>query len=260
MQGQPLKLRRPKDYQGHDPAPPSLFGAQGPAMVPTQMPGMFPPGMLPGMVPGVNPLQAQSSPHKLYIGNLPKELTAPLLEEMLTAFGPLKSFSFPTDASNVTQGFAFCEYEDSSLTDAVIESFNGFEVGDTKLIVRRAAQATAPVAAPGMLPPMSGMAATRVLVLLNMVTEEDLKDDEEYDDLVEDITGGIEMCGKLKEIKIPRPSKDGSDVPGVGKIFAKFENVEQAKQAQFQLGSKSFDGRRVVTSYMDEDKFDNNEF
>ncbi len=79
--------------------------------------------------------------------------------------------------------------------------------------------------------------STEVLCLLNMVTEEELRDDEEFEgrsisfdgfvlvkevflfsiDIMEDVR---EECGKygfVKSLEIPRPIQ-GVDVPGVGKV------------------------------------------
>ena len=42
--------------------------------------------------------------------------------------------------------------------------------------------------------------ATEVLVLMNMVTPEELGDDEEYEDILEDIKDECGKYGKLKDI------------------------------------------------------------
>jgi hypothetical protein len=45
---------------------------------------------------------------------------------------------------------------------------------------------------------------TRILVLLNMVTEQDLATDQDYNDLREEVREECEKYGKLLSIKIPR--------------------------------------------------------
>ena len=68
---------------------------------------------------------------------------------------------------------------------------------------------------------MQGMAGpglpTEVLCLLNMVTEEELKDEEEYEDILEDIREECGKYGEVRSLEIPRPLP-GVDVPGVGKV------------------------------------------
>ena len=81
------------------------------------------------------------------------------------------------------------------------------QLGDKKLIVQRASigakNATATgmgavaIQVPGMPMAMMGMGGsgppTEVLCLMNMVTPDELRDDDEYEDIVEDIK---EECGK----------------------------------------------------------------
>ena len=50
---------------------------------------------------------------------------------------------------------------------------------------------------------------TRVLVLLNMVTEEDFESSEDYEGLVDEVKEESETIGKLLSLKIPRPITSG---------------------------------------------------
>lgn len=84
--------------------------------------------------------------------------------------------------------------------------------------------------------PMQPTVSTEVLCLLNMVTEEELRDDEEYEgidmiiflrfvtkvclfliDIMEDVREECGKYGSVKSLEIPRPIQ-GVDVPGVGKV------------------------------------------
>merc|ERR1719507_2805640 len=75
------------------------------------------------------------------------------------------------------------------------------------------------------VPGMAGMAGpgqpTEVLCLLNMVVEEELIDEEEYEDILEDIKEKCATYGGVKSIEIPRPVP-GVEVPGCGKVFVEF--------------------------------------
>ena len=46
---------------------------------------------------------------------------------------------------------------------------------------------------------------TEVLCLLNMVTVEELAEDEEYEDIIEDMKDECGKYGRVKSIEIPRP-------------------------------------------------------
>ena len=104
---------------------------------------------------------------------------------------------------------------------------SGMQLGDKKLIVQRASVGAKNVVGMNMLPAsvqipgMQGMSGpglpTEVLCLLNMVTEEELRDEEEYEDILEDIREECSKYGEVRSLEIPRPLP-GVDVPGVGKV------------------------------------------
>lgn len=50
-----------------------------------------------------------------------------------------------------------------------------------------------------------------------MVTPEELKDEEEYEDILEDIKEECNKYGIVRSLEIPRPI-EGVDVPGCGKV------------------------------------------
>lgn len=60
---------------------------------------------------------------------------------------------------------------------------------------------------------------------------EQLEIDEEYSEILEDVKEECAKYGEVLSIKIPRP-KFAELVPGLGKIFVEFGNVEQAKEAR----------------------------
>jgi splicing factor U2AF subunit len=110
---------------------------------------------------------------------------------------------------------------------------------------------------------------SRVLQLLNMVTPEELVDNEDYEgrSTVEvkmcfDADVGLEICEEVMEecqkygpvlaMKIPRPSGGGRPSAGVGKIFLKYQDAESAKKALQALAGRKFADRTVVTTFFDE--------
>jgi len=101
---------------------------------------------------------------------------------------------------------------------------------------------------------------SNVLALLQMVTSDDLKDDEEYQEIVEDIRDECSKYGTVKSITIPRPNPDGNEVQGVGKVFVEFEAVEQAKMARESLQGRTFESRTVVAQFFDIKKYENKDF
>merc|ERR1712112_86458 len=113
------------------------------------------------------------------------------------------------------------------------------------------------------VPGMSGMAGpgqpTEELCLLNMVVEEELQDEEEYEDILDDIRDECSKFGTVKSIEIPRPVP-GVEVPGLGKVFIEFSNCDECQSAQLSLTGRKFANRVVVTSYYEVDKYHRREF
>jgi len=263
VRGQTVKIRRPKDYQ-----PPA---------------GADPDPVAPQHVAGVISTVVADTPHKVYIGGLPFDLKDEHCKELLQTFGPLKAFHLVTDPqSGMSKGFAFCEYVDPAITALAIQGLNDMQIGDKKLLVQFASVGAKNnqqggmmrPGMPGMPPPPSSLAmpgappgmqfepviATRVLVLMNMVTMDDLTDPEEYDEIKDDVRGECERCGIVTGFEMPRPGPNGEPVPGMTKIFVEFANTQGSQTAQQALSGRVFDGRRVVTSYLEDSKFANRQF
>lgn len=100
------------------------------------------------------------------------------------------------------------------------------QLGDKKLIVQRASvgakntnvNQVAPVQiqVPGLSLVGASGPPTEVLCLLNMVTPDELREEDEYEDILEDIKEECNKYGVVRSVEIPRPI-DGVDVPGLGK-------------------------------------------
>jgi splicing factor U2AF 65 kDa subunit len=116
------------------------------------------------------------------------------------------------------------------------------QLGDKKLIIQLASiGAKTGMTTTGVMNPMSNAPVnvqvpglnfissnstpiTEVLCLLNMVTEDELTDDEEYEEILEDVKDECNKYGAVKSIEIPRPIP-GVDVPGVGKVIYSFYSL-----------------------------------
>lgn len=251
FQGQSLKIRRPRDYQ---PVP----GA-------SETPDVA--------VPGVVSTVVQDSPHKIFIGGLPNYLNEDQVKELLSSFGQLKAFNLVKDsATQLSKGYAFAEYVDPNITDQAIAGLNGMQLGDKKLTVQRAsvgnkADGSVP-SEPAVQIQVQGLAmsqvggigpATEVLVLMNMVSNEELTDDEEYEEILEDVKEECTKYGTVRSLEVPRPI-EGVTVPGVGKVYVEFASSTDCAKAQQSLSGRKFANRVVITSYYDPEKYHRREF
>jgi len=239
--GQQLKIRRPRDY------------------VPIQQDYAAL-----GRMPVSNIVV--DSPYKIFIGGLPTHLTSEQVKELLSSFGQLKAFNLVVDQNTgLSKGYAFCEYLDASLTDQAIAGLNGMQLGENKLLVQlsctgarttgTAINTQTQIAgidlSKGAGPP------TEVLCLMNMITEEELQQDEEYEDILEDVREECVKYGNVVSLEIPRP---GVDERGIGKVFVEFSSKNECQRAQAALTGRKFANRVVVTSYFDPDLYHRRQF
>jgi len=110
--------------------------------------------------------------------------------------------------------------------------------------------------------------ATRVLLLENMVQESELKDDEEFKDILADVREECEKHGKVEQVVVPRPFQESKteDVQGprtgvgVGRIFVLFTEAESSMKAQQALNGRLFNENAVRASFYPESDYNNRIF
>lgn len=76
---------------------------------------------------------------RLYVGNLPEELSRQELEAVFAEAGDTVSIKIITDRkTNKCRGFGFLTVKSEEQADEIIEKFNGFALKDNSLKVERA--------------------------------------------------------------------------------------------------------------------------
>ena len=91
---------------------------------------------------------------------------------------------------------------------------------------------------------------SRVVELQNMLAEDDLANEEEYEDIMEDTREECSQFGELVSVIIPKAGE-----PGATKIFLEYATPQDAAKAIQALQGRTFDGRLVQANYCDEAKF-----
>lgn len=265
-----LRVRRPNDYR------PELVVSTGP--IPTFKPDVLAQyGVSPNQVGMPNSNIPSNSPDKIFVGGLPYNLTDEQVMELLSTFGPLKSFHQVREAGSITtKGYAFCEYTSMENAEAAIAALNGMELGDKRLTVKFANQnqqnnnnfGMQNQGYPAGYNATSGSMGqntlfnsipTRVLKLGNMVTHDDLVNDSEYDDIREDVRLECQQFGPVANVVIPR-MRDGFPASAEGYIYVEFTHVETSRAAAMSLHGRKFAERAVIAQYFDEGKFANRNF
>ncbi|KAL5557256.1 hypothetical protein UlMin_039492 [Ulmus minor] len=267
FEGAPVKVRRPSDYN------PSLAATLGPSQ-PNPNLNLAAVGLTPGSAGGLE------GPDRIFVGGLPYYFTEAQIKELLESFGPLRGFDLVKDReTGNSKGYAFCVYQDLAVTDIACAALNGIKMGDKTLTVRRANQganqpkpeqesilqhAQQQIAMQRIImlqqAPIPGPAATKVVCLTQVVSADELRDDEEYEDIMEDMRQEGEKFGPLVKAVIPRPRPDGEPAPGVGKVFLEYSDTEGSMKARAGLNGRKFGGHEVVAVYYPEDKFAQGEY
>ncbi|PWA84250.1 splicing factor U2af large subunit B [Artemisia annua] len=260
FEGAPVKVRRPSDYN------PSLAATLGPSQ-PNPNLNLGAVGLTPGSAGGLE------GPDRIFVGGLPYYFTEAQVRELLESFGALRGFDLVKDReTGNSKGYAFCVYQDLSVTDIACAALNGIKMGDKTLTVRRANQgqtqpkpeqesvllhAQQQIALQRLMlqPGPIGPPPTKVLSLTQVVTEEELVNDEDYEDILEDMKLECGKFGNLVNVVIPRPNPNGEPVAGVGKVFLEYDDTEGSTRARQGLNGRKFGGNQVVASFYPEDKF-----
>ncbi|XP_058215945.1 splicing factor U2af large subunit B isoform X1 [Rhododendron vialii] len=257
FEGAPVKVRRPSDYN------PSLAATLGPSQ-PNPNLNLGAVGLTPGSAGGLE------GPDRIFVGGLPYYFTEVQIRELLESFGPLRGFDLVKDReTGNSKGYAFCVYQDLAVTDIACAALNGIKMGDKTLTVRRANQGTTqpkPEQENVLLHAQQQIAlqrlmlqptalATKVLCLTQVVNVDELKDDEDYEDIIEDMRTECGKFGTLVNVVIPRPNPNGEPTPGLGKVFLEYVDVDGATKARQGLNGRKFGGNQVVAVFYPENKF-----
>lgn len=97
-------------------------------------------------------------------------------------------------------------------------------------------------------------APTRILVLANMVTPEELSNDNEYQEIKLDVESELRKYGNLRSCIIPRPVS-GQVVPGLGRVFVEYSLPNEATRARQEVEGRQFGNSVVACDYFDENKY-----
>ncbi|KAL0693747.1 hypothetical protein Bca4012_060927 [Brassica carinata] len=152
------------------------------------------------------PAGGLEGPDRIFVGGLPYYLTEDQIRELLESFGPLR------------------------VTDIACAALNGIKM-DSKTAY--SVQSKRLMLQPGGTP-------TKIVCLTQVVSADDLGDDEEYEDIMADMRQEGGKFGNLVNVVIPRPHPDHDPTPGVGKVFLEYVDVDGAAKAR-----SGMNGRKV---------------
>ncbi|CAI5465672.1 unnamed protein product [Closterium sp. Yama58-4] len=272
FEGVSVRVRRPSDYN------PSMAATLGPTQ-PSPNLNLAAVGLTAGGSGGAD------GPDRIFVGGLPYYLTEEQIRELLSSFGPLRAFDLVKDRdTGNSKGYGFCVYQDPSVTDIACMALNGMKMGDKTLTVRRAtasgqakpeqanvlAQAQQQIAlswrmaltgantvglGAAAVPGAAVDIPTKIICLSQVVSPNELTNDEDYDEIMEDMREECAKYGSLVNVVIPRPPAPGATAPGVGKVFVEYGDTAGALKAKAALHGRKFGGNAVVAIFYPEDAY-----
>uniref|UniRef100_A0A0C9QXC6 Splicing factor U2af large subunit n=1 Tax=Wollemia nobilis TaxID=56998 RepID=A0A0C9QXC6_9CONI len=283
-EGVPVRVKRPSDYN------PLLAAALGPSQ-PNPNLNLAAVGLVAGST-GI-----ADGPDRIFVGGLPYYLTEDQIIDLLSSFAPLGAFDLVKDReTGNSKGYGFCVYQDPAVIDIACAALNGLKMGDRTLTVRRASasgqpkpeQADVLVHAQQQIAvqklalqlngstSMSGMisglftevesnqlanVATKVVCLSQVVEPDDLRDDNEYEEILEDMRDECGKYGTLINLVIPRPGPSEIEASsGVGMVFVEYSDAQAAARAIAALNGRKFGGNVVSATFYSEEKFEQGDY
>jgi splicing factor U2AF 65 kDa subunit len=227
---------------------------------------------------------------ELFIGNTTPEMTEAMLREFLG--NALQQVGLanpaipgnPITAARVSGKFAFIELRSAHEATAAL-NLNNIPFMGTALRVGRPSKWTGPpdvhgnwedilakamsgelnllaqqqqqhgMMGAGTVPQQSLQAPSKIVQLQNMLTEEDLADPVEYEEILQDTRSECSQFGTLLQVVIPKPGQVGAT-----KVFLQYANQQDASNAIQGLAGRTFDDRRVIATFYDEQRFANQDY
>jgi len=221
---------------------------------------------------------------KLSIFNLSQDLSESTVRDLLQQFGNLRMMNLIKDlATGQIKGYGFLEYENDDDTEVALKALNGFVCGVNVLRVTKLGgpqkieppkPAEEPVTGTGTLESLTsritsnhvlamqvrkgrelGSIPTRLVQLVNAVYQEDLMDGADYEEIKQEVREQAARMGAVSDVYIPRPSKVGEEVDGLGKIFVLFQDVTSARKFQADVNGRKFENRAVCAAFYPLDRY-----
>lgn len=178
--------------------------------------------------------------------NIPCELEESEIYTFCEPFGGLKKIYMLKDKNKKFLGDAVAEYREALNYQIAMEGLQDLPIyNDTVIKVEKPDSKW-----PGFPQRVSTVSnPSPVLRLFNIISLEDLEEDEDYEALLEDLREGCEKFGTVVNLHVPRVQQDGSEVPGLGYAFVQYSSVLEAAKAAKLLRLKTFNGKQVQLDY-----------
>jgi len=234
--------------------------AHSTSMQPQQQPMALPLPPLRAAAAAIAPTAPVAVSTVLSISGVPAHLSELEIRGMLNPYGKLQAFKCVhiANAASKTATFEFTNKEEAN---AAMQALVNTNLGLGLLQVQSINEAHAAVLLTSSSHPeqfaeqaLAALAPTCVIRLLNIVTDEDLKDEHAHEELLEDITDECTIHGTVDKIVIPTTGE------GVGAVFVQFSAPEGAAAALKAWSKKIMGKIRIKGTFYPVELFDESVF
>ncbi|XP_954897.1 snrnp splicing factor (U2AF), putative [Theileria annulata] len=262
IMGHNIKVNRPKTYDA------DVFSKAPSPTVPTLDPSLLAMGVqalksAKEQIAAASDIlaaeKAKSITDRLCLVGIPKDMEQQTVVDLLQSQGTIKFTHFIMEKGEMVVLF---EYENLEDQKSALESLpkQGYRV------IMAIDAVTQGIISPQQIKTqlancslMKAEIPTRALLLSNLVSKEELDDDEEYVDIIDDIRCECELYGVVLRVELPRVPKGLSeeemnsfDPTSVGSGFVLFSTVDSASKARKVLDGRKFGQRTVHAHFFSE--------
>lgn len=171
------------------------------------------------------------------VSNFPANHSKEMIWKICEVFGKVKNVDLLKDiTTGEFRGQVNVEFEDELEAKKGYTGLMGFKIEEKVLFVKRLTTISAPTTQLDgeVFKNLIEDKPTECLMLKNCVNLEEMTDRDDYKDLENAVEEEMGRYGRVVKVYCPRPPIFGDpySVPGVGKVYVKFQSEEDAERAK----------------------------
>ncbi|KAK8815415.1 hypothetical protein WA158_003627 [Blastocystis sp. Blastoise] len=190
----------------------------------------------------------------ILIQNIPRELEEFEIRNICDPFGEIKNL-FLLKKDGEFQGEAVVEYESALWHDIAMEGLEGLPMDSPTNSILLHVSKPSPKWPAFPIPVSTISKPSPVLRVGNILSIEDIEEEEDYEDLKEDLNTEFGKLGTILSMEIPRPKNGQKICDGLGYVFLQYSSLQESSQATRELRTKTFNGQQLHVEYYPEDLY-----
>lgn len=181
-----------------------------------------------------------------------------MVRKICEVFGQVKTVELMKDATGRFRGIVNVEFSTEMEAKRAQSSMMGFKIEDCILEVKKLQSFEGVQSADGeIFKQLIEDRPTTCLCIKGIVRVEEIDSRIDYKELEFDIEDEMIRYGKCIRVCVPRPPLYGepSSMPGFGRVYVRFREIEEAKRAKEAMLKRRFNGRVPECQFYPEERF-----